>query len=465
MELTKSDLRIMLEEGEGQRIEFKESFSASLAKDVVAFANALGGKVLIGVADNRDVKGIKITNKLKSQVIDLARNCDPPIAIKLQVLDNIIVVNIEEGSNKPYQCREGFFLRQGPNSQKLSRNEIIQFCIYETRIRFDTHISQDFDYPKDFDRTKLKQYLKAIYINTRYKTEDILVNLGVAQRKHGRLLFNSAAVLFFAKNPCKFFQSAYVDAVVFKGTERVNVIDRKTFRGGLFENLNSARIYLQEHLSMRYEYGDDWRRKNIYELPMDALREAVVNALMHRDYFISGANISVCIFDNRVEITSPGGLPNPLTIKDLGRKSKRRNETIADLFSRLDFVEKLGTGISKMRRWMKEYGLKTPKIETNGFFTITFNRAIRDRKDKMSVKGVGKMSVKGVGKKKRKNLILEKVMTNELFTLVTLSKEFGVNEKTIERDIEELKRAGKIKFVGPKRSGHYELLKNNGESM
>ncbi len=105
-------------------------------------------------------------------------------------------------------------------------------------------------------------------------------------------------------------------------------------------------------------------------------------------------NISICIFDNRVEIASPGGLPKPLTIRDLGSKSKRRNETIADLFSRLDFVEKLGTGISKMRRWTRAYGLKTPKMETNGFFTITFNRVIVDRKDKMLVKGVGKMSVK-----------------------------------------------------------------------
>ena len=106
---------------------------------------------------------------------------------------------------------------------------------------------------------------------------------------------------------------------------------------------------------------------------MNAMREAVANALMHRNYFVSGANISICIFDNRVEISSPGGLPKPLTMKDLGRKSKRRNEIIADLFSRLDYVEKLGTGISKMRRWMREYGLKIPKIETNGFFTVIFN--------------------------------------------------------------------------------------------
>ena len=218
----------------------------------------------------------------------------------------------------------------------------------------------------------------------------------------------------------------------------------------LRENLNSTRIFLQEHLNLRYKYRDDWRRENIYELPMDALREAVANALMHRDYFVSGANISVCIFDNRVEVSSPGGLPKPLTVKDLGKISKRRNETIADLFSRLDFVEKLGTGINKMRYWMKKYGLEIPQIETNGFFTIVFNRPFEESKRELSVKNVGK--------KERKESILKKIKTNEPFTMKTLSKELMVNEKTIERDIKELKKEVKIKFAGSKRSGYYKIM-------
>ena len=107
-----------------------------------------------------------------------------------------------------------------------------------------------------------------------------MINLGITQRSREEFLFNNAGVLFFAKEPCKFFPSAYVDAVVFKGKDRVNVIDRKIFKGGLLENLNSARIYLQEHLNMKYKYRNDWKRENLYELPMDALREAVANSLM-----------------------------------------------------------------------------------------------------------------------------------------------------------------------------------------
>jgi len=252
----------------------------------------------------------------------------------------------------------------------------MQFYIDEAKIKFDTQLNPEFRYPLDFDKNLFEQYLRAIKVNIGYKQENILVNLGVAQKKPGRFLFNNTGVLFFAKEPGRFFSSAYVDVVVFKGTERVDVIDRKIFKSGLFENLISTRTYLEEHLNAKYKYRKDWKRENVYELPLDALREAVANALMHRDYFVTGANVVVAIFDDRVEISSPGGLPKPLTIKDLGRISKRRNDTIADLFSRLEYVEKLGTGINKMRSWMKESGLKAPVIEVNGFFRVTFYRPV-----------------------------------------------------------------------------------------
>ena len=282
-----------------------------------------------------------------------------------------------------------------------------------------------------------------------------MINLGIALKRQGKLLFNNAGVLFFAKDQNKFFNHSYIDMVVFKGIDRVNVIDRKIFNKGLFENFNKARVYLQEHLNVRYEYREDWKREDIYELPLNALREAVVNSLMHRDYFITGANICVSIFDDRVEITSPGGLPKPLTKKDLGKLSVRRNKIIADLFSRLDYVEKLGTGIKKMKQWMKEFELKSPRIEVTGIFIITFYRHV----GKMSLKDVAKMSLKNVTKKERQKYILDKIKSKEPFTLITLAKELNSTKRTVDRDIEDLKRQNIIKFIGSKRSGHYEIIK------
>ena len=126
--ISKPELNFILQEGEGFKIEFKESLS-NIDKEIVAFANAEGGRIFLGINDNRVIKGIDITNKLKSQIQDIARNCDPAIKIDLEEVDNILIVNVNEGKDKPYKCSSGFYLRQGPNSQKLSRDEIINFAI------------------------------------------------------------------------------------------------------------------------------------------------------------------------------------------------------------------------------------------------------------------------------------------------------------------------------------------------
>ncbi len=125
MKLLKKNLEMILQKGECQTVEFKESFSSSLAKEIVAFANAGGGKIFLGITDSNQITGISINNNLKSKIIDLAKNCDPSIRIGFQELENIFIIEVEKGTNKPYQCKDGFFLRQGTNSQKQTRYEII----------------------------------------------------------------------------------------------------------------------------------------------------------------------------------------------------------------------------------------------------------------------------------------------------------------------------------------------------
>lgn len=110
--MTNEELHKILELGEGQYIEFKESFDKSLQKEMVAFANASGGFIYIGISDNSVIKGININNKLNSQIQDTARNCDPPLIISLQEIGNIIKIEVKEGVNKPYSCSTGFFMRK-----------------------------------------------------------------------------------------------------------------------------------------------------------------------------------------------------------------------------------------------------------------------------------------------------------------------------------------------------------------
>jgi len=117
---------------------------------------------------------------------------------------------------------------------------------------------------------------------------------------------------------------------------------------------------------------DTFGRENIPEYPMKALREAITNAVMHRDWFIEGANVFVEIYTDRIEVVSPGGLPKGMTLADLGRKSVRRNALIADLLHRIAFIEKAGTGIKRIRDEVREQGCPEPEFENSGFFTAIF---------------------------------------------------------------------------------------------
>ena len=138
--LSKQNLDDVLQLGEGQYIEFKESLDKNFAKEIVAFANASGGIIYLGITDSCTIKSVSVTNRLKSQIQDIARNCDPSISILLNEFDNVLSVEIMEGENKPYSCSAGFYMRMGANSQKMNRNEILALAIKSGKIRFDEQI-------------------------------------------------------------------------------------------------------------------------------------------------------------------------------------------------------------------------------------------------------------------------------------------------------------------------------------
>lgn len=157
--MNREELKLILQEGEGYKTEFKENTSG-LDREIIAFANSSGGRILIGITDNSKVKGIVISNKLRSQIQDMANNCRPKVKIIMEEFEGILIINVREGDDKPYECSAGYFKRVGPNSQKMTRDEIIEFFKSEGKIRFDELTEPKFRYPKDFDREKLMKYLE-----------------------------------------------------------------------------------------------------------------------------------------------------------------------------------------------------------------------------------------------------------------------------------------------------------------
>jgi len=366
------DLNILLQEGEGSMLEYKESLSASFARELVALANTAGGKILLGVRDDGTVKGIPDSNDLRARIQDVARNCDPPVKVLVQRVGEVTVVAVRESDAKPVQCSDGFFWRQGAVTQKLSRDEIRDFFRSEGGIRFDLSLCPKFRYPQDFDRVKYDAWLQLSGITGRPRTEDVLVNIEAAERAGGRLVFRNAGVLFFARNVRHFFNQAYITCLLAKGADKVHVLDRKDFDGGIVADIEDAMRFIERNTRMAWRI-EGLRRQDVPEYPMKALREAVTNAVMHRDWFMEGANVFVEIYTDRIEISSPGGLPKGMKLSDLGRKSIRRNALIADLLHRITFIEKAGTGIKRMRDEAHDQSCPAPIFEDNGFFTAIFH--------------------------------------------------------------------------------------------
>jgi ATP-dependent DNA helicase RecG len=347
--MNKDELSQLIHEGEGQFIEFKEKPDNSLAKEIVAFANASGGKIFLGVDDSGKVKGISPTNKLKSQIIDLGNNCDPEIPLTLEVLDDVLIVHVTEGNNKPYQSSKEFILRLGPNSQKLSRDKILEFSIKENKIRFDEQICPDFDF-KDFDEDKFEQYLTIANITKVLDRDIILKNLKVLNESG----ITNAGVLFFSKNPYKYIFSSRVRCVHFKGDERVDILDKKEVDKGIIGNIEFAFNYLQERVPVRFEIKKG-RRFEHPQFSEDAFREAIVNSVVHRDYFESG-EVAVEKFKHNIVVNNPGGLIASFPMDEFGDLSWPRNRLIADLLSKTILMEKVGTGIKRMEKLCMEMG-------------------------------------------------------------------------------------------------------------
>ena len=452
--MNKQEFDFLLEQGEGLKLEFKEEYdSKHLGKEIVALANTEGGRIFIGVDDKGKVKGIQITNRLKSEIQDLARGCDPSINIELETFENILIVNVDEGLNKPYRCSAGFFLRQGSNSQKLSTDEIRDFFNKEGKILFDEAINNEFDFKNGFSKTKFDVFIQKANLSKTISDEDILKNLGILTEV-GK--FKNAGVLFFCDNVERFFRHAIITCVLYKGNDKYKIIDRKDFTEDTISNYNGAMTFLMRNLRLEYKIETAGPREELLENPEDALREAIVNAMAHRDYNEKGANIQIDIFDDRVEISNPGGLISAIKKEDFGKKSISRNPLLFSLFKTADLVEKVGSGVERMRDAMRDVGLPAPVFEFTGFFTVIFKRPPMPTGDKKQTELVERLVERLVESQKR---IIKLIEENPYISKSELSKKVGISTTAIDKNILKLKDKGLLKRVGPDKGGYWEIIK------
>ncbi len=468
MKMTKStsskNLKSILKKGENYKTEFKEKIDR-LDKEIVAFANSSGGQIYIGITDEGKIKGVNITNKLKSQIEDIAKNCDPRIPIALQVIQKkkILIVEVKESKNKPHRCSSGFYIRSGASSQKLNTEEIRDFMEDEDLLNFDKVPCKEFDFKKDFDKEKLFSFMDRTGIKYSRRTYiQLLEKLKVSKRQNSKVILNNAGALFFSKDLSRIYFHTEIACGAFKGKDKVIVLDSARFNTDLIENVEGAMSFLWKNLRARHELiPRSTRRINVLEIPADALREALINAVTHRNYRVRGVFIQLEIYDDRVEISNFGGLHRELKKSEFGTKSVTRNPLIAALMLRAGHIEQMGTGIKKMRDLVKKEGLPPIKFKFTNFTTLTFYRPPYPLSSFIapSVKvyeAYNKiLSIKG--KQLDRILKILNAIENKDFSATSFSKVENVNPRTVERDIQFLRDKKFIFFKGHSKSGKYQV--------
>ena len=455
--MNKNEVEFLLKEGEGYNLEFKENDSSDLAKEICAFANATGGKILLGVTDKGEIKGINITNRLKSQIIDIARNFDPKLEISVEEVGNVLVVNIQEGKNKPYSVNGKFFMRYGPNSQQLGRDEIRELFNKEGLIKFDVKPNPTFQIDKDLSQKAYDNFLRLSKISPILDKKKLLQNQSLLE--DGQM--KNAGVMLFCKKITGFLPNATIACILCQGDDKYKIIDQREFDGDLYSNYQNAFAYLKSKLNTEYIIRGGPREEKL-ELPEDALREAILNAIAHRDYF-SPANIQINIFKNKVEITNPGGLIGNITVKDLFERSIPRNHLLFGLMQRLELVEKAGSGLVRIQRAMKEYKLSNAEIKADkNWFSITFKRPDLEKESYEQriggqIGGQKRWSEKELTE--RQIEVVQLLQANPTISRRELAKKLGINQSAVQKHLETLKEKGILKRVGGAKGGSWVVVK------
>jgi len=360
------------EQPESRRLEFKEGFpkGARVAKTAIAFANGAGGKIVFGVrSEPREIAGVpdeglfSLEEKISNHIFD---NCAPTIVpeIYIQAVEgkNLLVVEIFPGSQKPYYLKskgklQGTYVRIGSTNRQASEEMLAALEREKRKLSFDALPFYDLS-AEDLD---LRRFLEDYRTATgRILNEGKLKNIGlhVPERK---TLFPTHAAILLSESDVRnrLFPFAKIECARFKGTETKVFLDQTTVEGPVYATVEPCLAFIKRNIALGSRIGEIYREDR-WEYPLEAVREAITNAVVHRDYAILGSDIKVAIFDDMLEITSPGPLPDTLPPEELGTgRSEIRNRVLAPVFKDLKLIEAWGTGIQKMRNELARY----PEIE------------------------------------------------------------------------------------------------------
>lgn len=399
--MTKTELLELIKNGENSGIEFKRDTldNRALAKEIVAFANLRGGRVLLGVDDDGSVVGIT-RDRLEEWIMTTCRDkiCPELIPYYEIIRDvepgkDVAIVQVDRGwavHNVWHNNHRTYYIRVGTQSREASAEELERLFqqrgAFRLEVRGVSGSSMD-----DFDYRRLNDYFQRIRSQETPGRDDtnawqnLLVNTEFLVDEDDTTPATVAGLLLFCANPNRFLPQAGIDAVAYPGKEKDYAAkERSAIRGpmtalfgseGLVENglVEQAVEFIRRNTEVSAGLADGARREERWLYPEEAIREAIVNALVHRDYLLSGTTVELSIYEDRLEVVSPGRLPNGITPQRMitGCRSAR-NQLLKDVMRDYGYLEHMGMGVPRkiVKEMQKHNGTSPDLVEDEERFLV-----------------------------------------------------------------------------------------------
>lgn len=452
----------LIRQGESQNVELKRAASSAkdLAREIVAFANTCGGVIVIGVDDNGEVMGVRDFRKAEQVITNaLNHNCRPSISASIRQVDVsgkiLVVIEVPEGMKKPYEANHVVYLRTGSSTRPASREEKQDMYAAGIKEGYDLLLVKDATLD-DFSKEEVIRYMKRrnARLNTPVEpySEALLRKLNAVVQINGTLKPTVSGILLFGREPQSFSETrlGYIRLARFKGKEVGTFIDQLDVYGTLTSQIDEAMRFVERNIRFGWT-TEKLPREKRYEYPLPVIKEAITNACAHRDYY-QNATILVSIFDDRIAVQSPGSLPQGVTVENLERECKRRNNNICQRLFEMGYIEAWGMGIDMMNREMQTANLPQPMYEDTGAsFIVTLigpgEKWMAEREAGLP-EGLNERQIKAIRYIQEKGRI-----TNREYQALC-----SVSSDTAHRDLSELVRKGILRREGKGRSTHYLMI-------
>lgn len=373
---------------ESTTIEWKQSLSEinEIIETAVAFANTEGGKIFVGVSKTGEVIGVQIgKGTIENLVNKIGQHTDPKLHPKITIKKingkEIIVMEVKESYDHLVLAFGRPYKRVGRSSPRMSKDEYEQLILekHKDKLEFDKDICNEAKL-KDIDNRKVEAYLKLREKNRNISSKiKMPINQFLANIKAvNKLKPANAGILFFGKSPLKFISHAQLRLVKIKGVKIYgNILDRLDCDGTLWEMADQAEEFIRKNIRLLgFRTEKSFRREDKFDYPIKALREAIINGLIHRDYY-NPADVRVFILDDRVEIVSPGSFPKGVTPEK--PEHKPVNKILSKLMYDIGYIEKYGSGIYLENELCLKNGNKKPVYEISPVQTkVIFKSQVKD---------------------------------------------------------------------------------------